>query len=1273
MPYGLHNFDAPIDTGLRPLSAVRQRSLRRHVWMSILFIALCTIIWAYWTITDSNRVRDMAENALTKLVGGKVKVGSASLSIFEGLRLRDVRVYVDDPSKPEALVFQAETFLVKTDPGALLAGRVEPRQIMAISPRLRLCENLDKKEWNYSRLNRKREDKPHEQKDSSGEKPQLPEVLLRAGMVEYSRILNGRLEQLGSMAIDGQLIPTPPTPDRYMFDLQSRAPGEVVGPRLRGVLDMLDPPVVYARSSDPFLENFVFDHAIRAMLPSQVEEWWERHQLAGKITVTKFKYAPSGKKGVEDDFYVEVELDHVRLAILPEELMGQREFQKLREYRPGFGVNGLMDIGLVSRVDNFERVLQPQPIALRNVSGRFVFTPNHIRFSNVTGKIVNNSVTLSGSVEGYTPEAAMTVYIVANDISIPTAPRYISSLPREVRTLYSEFKPAGRGALALELVRAEKAGDLKASLELSVIDGAFTFHEFAYPLRHATGAVRFGRDPGSGRERIDLVKIRGYGVEGSANANKVVEVNGFISPLNRYSAVSLTVKAPDVWIDPYLRNALPSEAQEAVAYFDGLKDKDGNVIPLQAHGAFAARVNRPYGLRKKVIVDVDINIDKGDGAYTQFAYPLHQAKGQIFVRPNLVDIKNFTARNGPARLAIDGRVTFGKDQPVVPDLKIVIRDGLIDDDLKMAMPEDERKWLDKVGIAGKLDADGRIFAVMQPDNPKKANCEWEFGMHLREGTIWPSGPNLYALSETDAQLKLTRSKLSILSAKGKRGYSDVTGNGEISWPEDSPQLVLNIKSNNLLLDKVLYGLIPEKAKSSWDELRPKGLVDLDMTYRSGGTKENGDKDEAYDVKIIPRELAVLPVVIPYRMEKVTGEILVTPQKVTINNIVAHHDDAIVKMSGVGLDKDGHTAWDLAISGENLPVDDELRSGVPNGLRKLFKGIELTGHLSFDCPKFTYVTTDLPVDQRSADKPDKTVTTRLEFKDTAVMLRDASMDTGMLLSAVNGGLELNGVVIDDDLYTLNGKVNVPSLLVAERQMKNLRATVAKQPGVGFYQFSNMRGKLAGGEMAGQVELEVPEGDATARYGFAAILRGCDVRELAGEKEERLRGALDASIALEGDWSDPSARRGRGDIHVQGNDLYKIPVVLGLLQITNLSLPIKSPFSDATTHYIVEGPKVTFEQIELRAANMLMSGSGSLNFDTRKMSFSFTTDNPNWPKIPVIGDFIAGAKRELFQIHVKGTIDEPQIKARSMNTFQTTIDEVFKGQDKPTTKPSKKDKK
>ena len=41
-------------------------------------------------------------------------VGRASLSIFEGLRLDDVRVHVDDDQqRPDSVVFSADTFEVK--------------------------------------------------------------------------------------------------------------------------------------------------------------------------------------------------------------------------------------------------------------------------------------------------------------------------------------------------------------------------------------------------------------------------------------------------------------------------------------------------------------------------------------------------------------------------------------------------------------------------------------------------------------------------------------------------------------------------------------------------------------------------------------------------------------------------------------------------------------------------------------------------------------------------------------------------------------------------------------------------------------------------------------------------------------------------------------------------------------------------------------------------------------------------------------------------------
>jgi hypothetical protein len=119
------------------------------------------------------------------------------------------------------------------------------------------------------------------------------------------------------------------------------------------------------------------------------------------------------------------------------------------------------------------------------------------------------------------------------------------------------------------------------------------------------------------------------------------------------------------------------------------------------------------------------------------------------------------------------------------------------------------------------------------------------------------------------------------------------------------------------------------------------------------------------------------------------------------------------------------------------------------------------------------------------------------------------------------------------------------------------------------------------------------------------------------------------------------------------------MLGLTQITNLTLPITSPFSEGNARYSVEGQKITFEQIQLRANNMLMQGSGSLNFDTKKVKMTFVTDNPNWPKLPLVNELLQGAKHELLQIHVNGTVQEPKVSGSMMSTFKTTVDEVLRG--------------
>jgi hypothetical protein len=202
----------------------------------------------------------------------------------------------------------------------------------------------------------------------------------------------------------------------------------------------------------------------------------------------------------------------------------------------------------------------------------------------------------------------------------------------------------------------------------------------------------------------------------------------------------------------------------------------------------------------------------------------------------------------------------------------------------------------------------------------------------------------------------------------------------------------------------------------------------------------------------------------------------------------------------------------------------------------------------------------------------------------------------------------------------------------------------------------------------VLLSFPD-EGASRYSLNLAVRNADVAQLAQESDPSIKGQLTASLALEGAWGALSERRGRGDVVASGRGMMRVPLVLGLMQVTNLSVPISGPFNEATTRFAVEGQKTVFNSIELRSDTMVMSGEGTLDFDTRQVRLTFVTDNPRGLKVPFLDDLLQGARQQLLTIKVRGTIQEPKVSAGVMGTFLTTVDEVMKG-DPPPARPRKR---
>jgi hypothetical protein len=525
-------------------------------------------------------------------------------------------------------------------------------------------------------------------------------------------------------------------------------------------------------------------------------------------------------------------------------------------------------------------------------------------------------------------------------------------------------------------------------------------------------------------------------------------------------------------------------------------------------------------------------------------------------------------------------------------------------------------------------------------------------------------------------MRLTPQRLVINSLSARRGAATIEAKGSVAWPNDLPQIALAADARNLTLDPALYDQLPDVGKRGWDAVRPQGTIDAHLTY-SGGVastpapttmpsvaptaSQPATRPFAMELVLVPRALSVTPTAVPYRLDNLQGEVTVLPDKVTFKDLQAKHGDATIHISATGLLAESGK-WNFALKGDQVPVDAELRKALPETLGALLESAKVKGKVGFDFSRLIVATsTDASGQPIKSTKPSATTNSvgdvDVDFACT-LTTSGASIDVGVPLENVSGTFTLEGSAKRGKLERLGGHIDVPSLTLAQRPVTNFRADLMKNPGNDAMQLDNMQARIADGDLAGRVGWISPD-VGPARYALEMALRNADVPTLVGETGQDIKGQLSASVALEGNWSDPNSRRGRGDVNVSGQQMYKIPVILGLLQITNLSLPITSPFNEGNCRYSVDGQRVTFESIELRAKEMMMQGNGHLDFGTKQVKMTFVTDSTTWPKLPIVGDLLEGARHELLQIHVKGTLEEPKVSASMMNTFTTTVDEVFRG--------------
>jgi hypothetical protein len=1253
----------PFDRLWQPGHPFRPRRSRKRRWcMAMLLIFVSGFISSYFYLTDSARIKAMSQAYLSDLVGGHVQINSGALTLFEGLKLSGITVTVDEGKAPDSKLFFASTIEIQYNPASLLRGRLEATRIIATGAKVMLVENGKKGSWNYQRL-AMHQGNPSVTQPSAPGPMQFPELVLRDAQVQYRELENGQSVLRGSMDIDGRLFPSS-SGSLYQFDLQSRGASEGVGPVVSGYVTTKTGQV------DASLSRLTFGPDVEAMLPDQVRAFWEAHEFEGELDIPNFRYTPAQGKRHPATFHVETKLHDVKLIVRSEEFT-QPPIADIQASPALARFPKLAETDRTARrmIAWLHPLPQRPPIQVKNVSGDFVFDEKGIRFKDLNGNIAGANLLATGRIDGYSPDAPIWCRVESKPgqlIDIPENPDFLPSLPGPVHQAYGMLHPHGSGTLWAELNRALPNGLPQITGEISVVNGCFDCIFFPYPIHGATGKVMFSPDPTRTFELVKIEDIRGHGVVGGPNEKAELLLSGWVGGDNPDVGCRIHARAKNISGEPAAFEAFPPPVRKVMTIFKG----PGDEVYPHFTGDFDCTVFVPPGVNMRPIVSVDLNFKDGAGKLTAFPYPLEKMSGQVQIRDGYLDVKDVNFKHANATVNLNGRVTWpvgtpdGVDVIAKPDLKLVVRSMALDNELLKVLPAEARGWLRTAGATGMLDVDGHITDKPNATRPEDS-VAYDLDVCLRDGSAHPLQSD-YVVSDVAGKLKIHPDRMEVLELHGKRGDALLCGSGTVDWSNQQPVVKLEGSAQRMTLEPALRDLLPSEARQGWAMLDPHGIFNADLSYKGTWPAPPGEpiasleiptgavmaipqnSTDDFKLTLQPLDVSVTAKPLPYRLEHCSGTITVTPRDIVIEKIHGRHNDARIEINGKGI-TDNPNDWDLGIKAAGVPVDAELRKALPAPLRQVLDDLKYKGNLSVDMKSFRY--------RGDRDQADVDMAGTLSAD-------HGSVEVGVPIDKIDGAVTFSAAVRGGKLVAFRGDAAVASMQLADRPLKDFKATLDLPANSDVLHVTGIRSDLAGGELAGQMDLKFPD-TGPSSYLLDFQVKNADLREMAKQvapKGQEIRGLVSASLALQGEWTNPATRRGRGDVLVSGKQMYQIPLLLGLLEVTNLSLPTSSPFSEGTARYLVEGNRVTFEQVQMRSSDMLMSGNGWLDFGSKLVRMNFTTENPNLPKLPIVNDLWEGAKQELLQIQVRGTVQSPTVSAGSLHTFTTTVDEVFSGSGK-----------
>jgi len=627
--------------------------------------------------------------------------------------------------------------------------------------------------------------------------------------------------------------------------------------------------------------------------------------------------------------------------------------------------------------------------------------------------------------------------------------------------------------------------------------------------------------------------------------------------------------------------------------------------------------------------------------YHKFPYRMERAEGTLVLKNDVLSVDDMTAYTGDCPVAVSARVwqplsdPFGwmeaKGHNVPLDQKLA--------DALSAVNREHSESLAKLHLEGTCD-----FWLRVGRDAPGAEATQHFIVRLNDCAVCFEGFP-YPLEKIRGRIeRLPDRNWTFTDLVGTNDTGRVTLAGCLTTAPEGRVLAIRLEGKNVPLDEDLRDALRPAMQQVWDDLAPRGFVDLGADIEWLVDQKKLNLTVLADPQ--PETASIEPKAFPYRMEQIRGRLVYRDGHVSFDRVWAKHGQVQLSCNGsCEFLSDG--SWRLHLGDvavDRLCLDRELIQALPSRLRRGLVRLDPRGPMYLHQSAF-----DLWHTGRLGEP------VRAGW-DLVVGFQQASIDCGVLLENMHGDVRLAGQ-FDGEHFESRGELAIESLTFRGFQFTEVAGPLSiddarvlfgsyvvpgKTDSAAAAESSSPRpitARLFGGVVRGDAWIALED---VPRYSLSAQLAQADLRLLAKETmpgQQDLRGRLGGDVKLWGQGLTVHGLGGKGQIWLREADVYELPVMVSLLKILSMSEPNRTAFSSADVGFTVSGPHVHLSPIDFKGDAISLLGKGEMDFDSNIDLAFYAVVGRDVLHVPLVSPIGHGVSQRTMTLKVGGTLQDP----------------------------------